>query len=364
MTVLVSPKLLAIALAISLLVVSCKKDDIDYTVPTTYNFTDKNGNSTVDYSGQTIRLDMLAEMVTYLKTANTSGVTLDAQKLKDMYRNQNARFTGAGLNDSGKQIKDKVFAADQELFESFIDSAAASSQSAQPASNGTAGVGESGTSKYLFSANGIEYTQFIEKGLMGAFMYYQATAVYLSDDKMNVDNTTPVAPAYYTAMEHHWDEAFGYFGVPVDFPSTVPTRYWGKYCNDRNALLGTNQKLMDAFLKGRAAISNDDLETRDKQIAIIREQWERVCAGTAIHYLNGAKNDFADDVLRNHQLSEGYAFILSLKYNPTKKVTNEQIEEWLGLLGNNFYEATLSNITAIRDQIASAYGLEDAKEQL
>ncbi|MBK6524212.1 MAG: DUF4856 domain-containing protein [Crocinitomicaceae bacterium] len=23
-----------------------------------------------------------------------------------------------------------------------------------------------------------------------------------------------------TAMEHHWDEAFGYFGVPVDFQPT------------------------------------------------------------------------------------------------------------------------------------------------
>ena len=34
-----------------------------YTVPTTYSFTDNSGNSTVDFSGQTQRLDQLSELV-------------------------------------------------------------------------------------------------------------------------------------------------------------------------------------------------------------------------------------------------------------------------------------------------------------
>mgnify|MGYP000016119310 CR=1 FL=1 len=358
-----------LALCFSAFITSCEKEEDDdhkhYDVPTTYVFTDSSGNSTVDYTGQTQRLDMLTEMMTYVKTANTSGVTLDAQKLKDMYANQNAQFTGAGLNVSDKQIKDKVFAPDQGLFEQYFDSIAVASQSTSVAVNGIAGVGDNGTNKYLFSANGIEYTQFIEKGLMGALIYYQAVAVYLDTDKMSVDNTTVVSGKFYTQLEHHWDEAFGYFGVPVDFPSTTTgSRYWGKYCSDRNTLLGTNQKLMDAFLKGRAAISNDDLDTRDGQIAIIREEWEHVVAGTAVHYMNGSKNDFADDALRNHQLSEGYAFILSLKYNPARKVTIQQIDYWLELLGDNFYEVTLTNINTVRDEISVVYGFESMKEQL
>lgn len=360
-------KLLFLTFTVSTFIISCDKDDDDdkhYDIPTTYVFTDGNGNNTVDYTGQTQRLDMLSEISAYCKTANTSGVTLDAQKLKDMYANQNAQFTGAGLNDSGKQIKDKVFSLAQSLFEQYFDSIAVVSQSTQPASNGVAGVGDNGTNKYLFSANGVEYTQLIEKGLMGALIYYQATGVYLDDDKMNVDNSTPVTGKFYTTMEHHWDEAFGYFGVPVDFPTTTSNRFWGKYCNDRNSLLNTNQALMNAFLKGRAAISNDDLTTRDAQIEIIREEWERVVAGTAVAYMNDAKTNFADDVLRNHQLSEGYAFILALKYNPAKKVTNQQVDDWLELLGHNFYEVTTTNITAVRDQIAAAYGFESVKEQL
>ena len=71
-------------------------------------------------------------------------------------------------------------------------------------------------------ANGIEYTQLIEKGLMGAVFYYQITNVYLGDGKMDVDNADQVDPdngKYYTTMEHHWDEAFGYFSDAVDFPT-------------------------------------------------------------------------------------------------------------------------------------------------
>jgi hypothetical protein len=121
---------------------------------------------------------------------------------------------------------------------------------------------------------------------------------------------------------------------------------------------------MNAFLKGRAAISNNDIPTRDAQIEIIRAQWELVAASTAIHYLNGAKNDFADDALRNHQLSEAYAFIMALKYNPARKVTDTQIEDWLEMLGENFYEVSAVNLTTIRDEIAAAFALEDKKEQL
>ena len=53
-----------------------EKDDgscEELQVPTTYVFSDSDGNSTVSYGGQTARMDMLSEMTSYLKTANTSG---------------------------------------------------------------------------------------------------------------------------------------------------------------------------------------------------------------------------------------------------------------------------------------------------
>ena len=43
-----------------------------YTIPTTYTFKDTDGNSTVSFGGQQQRLDMLSEMVTYMKNCKYS----------------------------------------------------------------------------------------------------------------------------------------------------------------------------------------------------------------------------------------------------------------------------------------------------
>ena len=49
---------------------NAKTDDgsceYSYNVPTTYEFTDADGNNTVSYSGQTARMDMLSEMTSLL----------------------------------------------------------------------------------------------------------------------------------------------------------------------------------------------------------------------------------------------------------------------------------------------------------
>lgn len=334
-----------------------------YAIPSTYSF------SIVNYNGQTTRLDMVSEMKTYMNTGNTMGTVLNAQKLKDMYQNINNQFTSSSLNTSGKDIKSKVFLPDQNAYESFIDSLVASSTSTVAGSNGMAGVivsTSNSTKKYLFDKNGIEWIQVIEKGLMGSLMYYQTTAVYLDAAKIGngVDNTTIVA-GEGTAMEHGWDEAFGYFGVPVDFPAnTTGIRFWGKYCNDRNAVLGINATLMNAFIKGRAAISNKDYATRDTQVTIIRDTWEKVIASTIISYVNSTKLNLTDDAIRNHNLSEVKGIIMNFRCNPTKKISASQITQLENLLGNNFYNITTSNLDQIRDLLAPIYGLESVKTSL
>ena len=346
-------------IALTVAFTGCKdKDDPEYDIPTTYTF------ENVSYSGQTERLNMLEEMTAYMKTANTSGVALDAQVLKDMYANENSPFSFS----SSKQLKSKTFELDQAMFEGWMDDIAAASQSTVAGGPGVAGVVESnsGNKQYLLNENGVEYTQFIEKGLMGAVFYYQAAAVYLSDDRIGptVDNTV-VEPGEGTDMEHHWDEAFGYLGVPTDFPTnTDDARFHGKYCNSRDALLGTNAMLMDAFILGRAAITGKDMETKEAQVPIIRDTWEKVIAATVVHYLNGSKNDFADDALRCHQMSEAYAFCWSLKYNPTRKISDTQWNEALGLIGTDYYNITVTDIDAARDLLSTVYGLDSVKDQL
>lgn len=334
-----------------------------YTVPTEYTF------ANVNYSGQITRLDMVLEMKTYMNTGNISGTLLNAQKLKDMYANLNSQFTNSGLNTSGKDIKSKVFLADQTLYETYMDNIAAASQSTVNGSNGTAGVVVSSTDaskKYLCDANGVEWTQVIEKGLMGSLMYYQTTAVYLDAAKTGntVDNTTIVA-GQGTNMEHGWDEAFGYFGAPLSLPtSTTGARFWAKYCNDRNTLLSTNATIGNAFIKGRAAISNKDYTTRDEQVVIIRNTWEKVIAATIISYVNATKLKLTDDGIRNHNLSEIKGFLMNLKCNPTKKIILAEITDLENLLGNNFYNITSSNLDQIKDKLSTIYGLDSVKNSL
>lgn len=343
-----------------------------YTIPTTYVFTDDAGNNTVSYSGQTDRLDMLAAMTTYMKTANTSGVEIDAQKLKDMFANTNSAFDNADLNASTKQIQNKTFALDTTMFLNYMDSIAAVSMSDTVGSNGVAGVVTSndGQKAYLFDANGVEYTQLIEKGLMGALIYYQITSVYLSDDKIGslVDNTLAVDAAagkYYTAMEHHFDEAFGYFGVPVDFPTnTADVRFAGKYTNGRDGVLGSNTALMNAFLKGRAAISNDDADAKAEAVVTIQTELEKVYVGTAIHYLNGAIDNIADDAIRNHEISEAVAFIGALKYSAAKNITDAEITTIIESIGSNFYEVSVNDLNSAKDQLSTIYSLDAVKDQL
>ncbi|MBK7130814.1 MAG: DUF4856 domain-containing protein [Crocinitomicaceae bacterium] len=344
-----------------------KKDDgsceyFQLTVPTTYSFTDGT-NNTVSYGGQTERLDQLTEMTTYMKTGTTGVLTYQA--LTDMFANTGGNGGGNFSFTSTKKLMDKCLAADTSLFIDYMDSLAIASQDyASTATDGQAGTLTSGTSTYLFAANGIEYTQLIEKGLMGAVFMYQSTQVYFGSGKMNVDNTTPVdagAGEYYTEMEHHWDEAFGYFGVPVDFPTnTSGIRFWGKYCNSRNGDLGCNAVMMNGFLRGRAAISQDALDIRDEEILNIRKMWEKISARQALQYLEDAKSNFGvDNALFLHELSEAYAFIMCLKYVPleTRVITYTEIETLLDThIGADFWQVTQADLTNAINSLNSIYG--------
>lgn len=362
-------RLLGLALLAVFAFTSCDEEntggenDVNYEIPSTYDF------ENVSYTGQTQRLDMLEELTVYMKTAN-DGTVLDAQTMLDMYANENNAFSKAELNDADtKELENKTVEVDIEMFQAFIRDFAAATAEADGGvgSNGTPGVVTSpndASKKYFFDAKGFEHIQLIEKGLMGSCFYFQGASIYLGSGKMDVDNEE-IEEGKGTAMEHHWDEAFGYFGVPNDFPSnTDGIRFWGKYANGRDDLLGSNEAIMNAFIKGRAAISNKDLETRDEQIEIIRNEWERVSAATAVHYLNAANDAFADDAVRNHTLSEAWAFIHALKYNPNQKLSNTEVEGILAELGENFYEITTDNINAAKASLVEAYGFEDIQDQL
>lgn len=342
----------------------CKKDepktDDGYNIPSTYNF------ENVSYSGQIARMDMLEELVSYIKTSHTAdGAYLDAQKMKDMYAGTNSPFSSSELNESTKNLISKTYFEDTTYYNNVLDSAAAHAQ-VTGAENGKGGVLEGdGGRIILVDANGFEYAQTIDKGLMGSVFYYQALDYYLTDEKIGdaVDNNT-VTPGKGTDKEHHFDEAFGYFGAPINFPTnTADARFWAKYCNGRDEILSTN-KIMNEFLKARAAISNKDKTAQNTAVNQIKILWEKVTAATAINYFNRSIASFTDDAERCHLLSEGWEFTKAIKYNRDASISGAKVQEVLDALGDNFWEISISDIENARNILADAMNLNDVKSVL
>ncbi len=368
-------KSLLLGLSIVALMASCKKDKKEevtpdpvvtapsYNVPTTYNFTSAN------FTSSTQRIAMLAELTGYLKTAHTTTQTtqpvLDAQKLKDLYANVGSRFADASLNSSGIQLKDQTgtaYGLPVDIDASYSSAANASifsatTPTAQTASSGVAGkLNESATVRaILVDANGLEYKEQTEKGVMGGVFYYQATTALTNINSF--DNTTLVNGI--TAQEKAWDEAFGYFGVPVDFPTNLTgLKNWGSYCNSVNVAIGCNATIMNAFLKGRAAISNKDNARRDAARDIVIKTWEKVAAAKCISYMKGAKTNFTKAADRHHNLSEGIGFINGFVYNPSKTITSTQIAQLQGYIGTNLYNVTTTNLDNAISTLATIFSLD------
>lgn len=370
-------KTFTLGLLVTMAVSSCKKEKhpagpkpatpITYAVPVTYNFASPDTLSTKQ------RIAMLAELTGVIKKthSNTAAPLLDAQKLKDLYANVGGKFADATLNSSGVQLKDQTgsaFGLPAEMEANFEDAVLASQAAAvkadsSTASNGKAGKLINGTRYVLVDKNGFEYKEFVEKGLMGGIFYYQGTT--LLNTIATFDNTTVTGGT--TAQERAWDQAFGYFGVPADFPTNITgLKNWGSYCNNVSVSLGgsptVNQTIMNAFLKGRAAISNKDNAGRDAARKIVVETWEKVCAARFITYVKGAKTNVAAPATFCHNLSEGVGFIHAFKYNSAKTISDADIETLLGYFKTagtvNFYTVTTANLDNAIAKMASLFNLD------
>lgn len=354
------------------LLTACKKEEPEVrTYPTSYSF------ENVNFSGQTSRIKMLSELVTAMGKGTTEEVL--AEKLLNMYANSGNPFTDASLNSSGKQLKDKTFALDIPMFEDYMSKLAANSLlRTQIASHGVAGVATSttdATKKYLVDSNGVEYAQIIQKGLMGAIFYYRIADEYTTSAKLDVANNTTVVPGEGTVRQHYWDEGFGYWGVPTyanyDNYDSVKTvsgfKFYGTYV-EKGKAISLYKNLLYAFIQGRTAINEDNKTDRETAATSIRKNMELINACSAISYLNQAAANYDNYAVRCHALSEGYGFILSLKYNSNRSIT---IEEYNALLSEFKVNNKLSvqhlsstEIITLRDELSSIFDLDSVKNTL
>ncbi|MEM8847926.1 MAG: DUF4856 domain-containing protein [Bacteroidota bacterium] len=376
-------------------------------IPATYVF-ERDGESTVSFSGQTTRLLMASEILGMLRDNTSTEEEIDAAFA---HLEGAADFSDADLNASDKQVRNKTassFIYTTELpsiesttvktdFDGYITEQVTDVFPFwnQVATEGNAGQLPDGSSTRYVNARGLELDQAFIKGLTGAFVSDQILNNYTDPGQLaqfedDNDNEVIVADKNYTDMEHDWDEAYGYFfGVAADGENPVAALLEGadpgefssgvdeflyKYVDNVEANFdGTAATIFDAYKAGRTAIINKDYAERDAQADILREQIAIVVAVRAVHYLKAGISGLsgAQPGTTFHDLSEAYGFIYSLQFlrSPGTELNFYfSRDEVLGFLDtiyndptNGFWGVTEENLNSVAEAIAAKFSFTVAE---
>jgi len=375
------------ALILATIFIGCENNNdeeanITVTPPAIYSF-ERDGQTTVSYSGQSTRLEMAGELSVWL---NTEFKTKD--DLVNMFDN-GAGFGNPALAMSGKKLGNKTAASSQASstvkpqFDALINDVASNVFPAVlaslDASSGNAGSytdpGADGRTVKI-NGKGHEINQMFTKGLMGALVCDQIIWGYLSAGKLDAgtnrednDAKITVDGKNYTTMEHYWDEGFGYlYGLDTDITNSsiegqdvLVSKYLKKV--DGSSLPGIAQEIYDAFKHGRAAIVAGAYDVRDEQAEIVKSKLSLIIARKAADYLRSGASGITDGKWANafHALSEGWGFILSLQFtkNPTTGspyYTNAEVNGMLAQI-DDFWTLNPADLETMASGIESKVGL-------
>jgi hypothetical protein len=311
---------------------SISYSSLDTAVAYSDQFVDETLASTVDLVEGNSLHKMFQGLNYYNSSSITANASIDPQKLRDLFSNTGNPFVdvttstisinGAALNSSGFQLRVNVASslsstdAEQvrEKIESLFDEIGTASESInQVASKGVAGK----IDNYLVDADGIEITQVIQKSLIGALQLDYIGNVLL-DEGLNADNRKTVTEENYTALEHNWDVAYSlltlnpiYLRGATDAAKKTTEFAAGSYIWEYNK--ADYNEMYLAFLKGRAAIVNNDRSELEAQATFIRTAFEKAIANAAIGYLGKWKSGDTE-AKRVHAFGEGLGFIYSLRF--------------------------------------------------
>ncbi|HEY0741699.1 MAG TPA: DUF4856 domain-containing protein [Chryseosolibacter sp.] len=348
-------------------------------------FKDEQGVSTVDFSEGNARYKMFQGLNFHMSSNVSANTPIDANVLKKMFTNSGSPFydvstatvsiNGATLNSSGLQLSTATASSKpaseadvvRAKFNTDFDNIAVASQSVTT----TAAAGKAGKlGAYLVDAKGIEIAQIIQKSLIGALQMDYIGNVLL-DEGLQANNSSLVNGKAYTQLEHNWDEAYGLFTLSPAYlynieSSTATTDAArsttefgaGAYVWEYNK--AGYPKIYPAFLRGRAAIVNNDRAELEAQATIIKTELEKAVASAALGYLEKWKSGTQTDAARAHAIAEGLGFIYSLRFATTHSVDAAWSDGIInGLIGsqNGFWDLDATKINTAADAIKAKFGL-------
>ena len=383
-------------------IVGCSSDDDNdddgaalIDTPTEYSFESRfsSGESSVSYSGQVVRNLLINDIKTQMGADAGGG---DASTLLSMMANDNANQAILSSAGDMSTVQTKY----HDISSSHLnDRLTAVADIIIPGYDANAGTLINGWVQECAAAgktraNGVRLDQITQKTLWGAVSYWQATSKYMSKIPTD-DNSVASGDANYTAMEHHWDESFGYFGAALDYNtgySDDVDRKSGPY-NDSNSdgsidfkseynvgwavtaakrddcsACDTNydftKTIFDAYLEGRTLITNQaDLSDILVQRDLVMNTWEKVVAAVSIHYVNDVAADIAaliaagdatitpgSDATADYEnhWGEMRGYANGLLYNTFKLISDTNLNRILSVMGTAPVYPSDGNFTAMQ----------------
>ncbi len=133
-------------------------------------------------------------------------------------------------------------------------------------------------------SKGLVVAEVFRYGLMGAIYLDQLFNVHTAEATLesqelrgNHENLLLLQGKNYTALEHHWDLAYGYF------------TYWSRELQgDGQPLLRDRmQKINASLVQGRLDLFNYDYKALNGKVALVREELSRALAVKAMYLLLG-----------------------------------------------------------------------------
>ena len=229
--------------------------------PASYVFLDNDGASTVSYTGQVLRHVLISDLNQHLDgiTGRLNGgaffpVAGQVAGELDFYLSFDSTIGGQAeilasrgfdaeqrvYDDlaSGKNLREKLAGNDAVTDhrdwhtefvgwdaegatspEALVDQWVAQIDQQAAAWNAAPPLDPSGVpvESVFLTPDGLDLQELLQKFLLGAVAYSQAADDYLDDDVdgkgLLADHEAVAEGKSYTALEHAWDEAFGYFGA-------------------------------------------------------------------------------------------------------------------------------------------------------
>lgn len=250
---------------------------------------------------------------------------------------------------------------------------------------------------------GLDIAQMAQKLMHSALSFSQAAGDYTSVDlgagKGLLANNDQIKEGYtYTSLEHHWDEAFGYFGaarnylaysdteirqgasVDAYFPNEVDDgiklpyldyvlcaagnedcvdgeislqaeKNWPFAVNAAKRDLGAKsskinftKNIMEHFLRGRHLLQvkpEGYLSAAQAQAVLAMDEWERLIAASVIHYINKTFTDVTsygsasfDFAKLAKHFSEMKGFAFAFQFNPNSRMSASEFERLHQLIGD------------------------------